>query len=213
MKFCSKYDYWYFESALSKKFCEELILYGNQKIKSIGTVGDIPPVKNKHELSKKDKKALKTIRKSDVTFLNDFFIYNAICPFIQEANKNAGWNYEWSFSEDAQFTTYNKGYFYEWHTDGSHQPYKSPNQNYDGKIRKLSVTVSLSDPKDYEGGHLEFDLSNPKQGNKRPGKLITEIRPQGSIVVFPSYVWHRVTPVTKGTRYSLVIWSIGKPWR
>ena len=80
-------------------------------------------------------------------------------------------------------------------------------------MRKLSVTVSLSDPKNYKGGDLQFDLSNPKQKNKRIITTIENIKPQGSIVVFPSFLWHRVTPVTKGTRYSLVIWSLGKPWK
>jgi PKHD-type hydroxylase len=44
-------------------------------------------------------------------------------------------------------------------------------------------------------------------------KECTEIRPRGSIVVFPSFMWHRVKPVTKGTRYSLVLWNIGDPWK
>ena len=44
-------------------------------------------------------------------------------------------------------------------------------------------------------------------------KTNKEIRPRGSIVVFPSFVWHRVKPVTSGTRYSLVIWNLGYPWR
>ena len=41
----------------------------------------------------------------------------------------------------------------------------------------------------------------------------TEIRPQGSIIVFPSFIAHQVTPITKGTRYSLVLWCVGHPWR
>ena len=42
---------------------------------------------------------------------------------------------------------------------------------------------------------------------------VKEILPKGSIVVFPSHVWHRVKPVTSGTRYSLVVWSIGDPFK
>ena len=48
---------------------------------------------------------------------------------------------------------------------------------------------------------------------KSSKELCTEIRPQGSVIVFPSFVWHRVTPVTKGTRYSLVLWTCGQPFR
>ena len=72
---------------------------------------------------------------------------------------------------------------------------------------KLSVTVSLSDPKDYKGGLLEIDSRRMDRKNSK--LVVKEGLPQGSIIVFPSYMWHRVTPVTKGTRYSLVIWNLG----
>jgi PKHD-type hydroxylase len=96
---------------------------------------------------------------------------------------------------------------------GEHLPHDShvtDNPNMIGKIRKLSVTVSLSDPNDYVGGNLKFDL-----GPHRPDRYheCEEIRPRGSIIVFPSHVYHQVTPVTSGTRYSLVNWSLGKPWK
>ena len=67
------------------------------------------------------------------------------------------------------------------------------------------MTFSLSDPKTYEGGHLEF---------YRGERLMTEqenkdIRDQGSVIVFDSRDYHRVTPVTKGIRYSIVCWTVG----
>jgi len=52
---------------------------------------------------------------------------------------------------------------------------------------------------------------NPDKEHNR--KICTEILPRGSIVVFPSHVWHRVRPVTKGVRYSLVIWNLGYPFK
>jgi PKHD-type hydroxylase len=92
-------------------------------------------------------------------------------------------------------------------------PYDNLNDpNTHGKIRKLSVTCSLSDPKDYKGGELEFDFRNKENGKPNIRKCM-EILPQGSIVVFPSFVWHRVKPVIKGTRYSLVIWNLGYPFK
>ena len=78
------------------------------------------------------------------------------------------------------------------------------------------MTISLSHPEEYEGGDLEFDLRNTHDWelNKTKGILkCTEIRPRGSIVVFPSFVWHRVAPVIRGTRYSLVVWNLGQPFR
>ena len=76
-------------------------------------------------------------------------------------------------------------------------------------MRKLSVTVSLSNPEDYEGGLLEFDLRNIDEINTNNIIKCKEILPKGSIVVFPSYTWHRVSPVTSGTRLSLVQWNLG----
>ena len=80
------------------------------------------------------------------------------------------------------------------------------------------MTISLSHPDEYEGGNFEVDLRNStdfdnSKERKYSKRLVTEIRPRGSIIVFPSFVWHRVTPVTKGTRYSLVVWSLGYPFK
>mgnify|MGYP003677965505 FL=1 len=85
------------------------------------------------------------------------------------------------------------------------------NPRFAGQIRKLSVTVNLSDPNEYTGGNLRFDCG-PHRSN---GRFFTceEIRPRGSIVVFPSHVVHQVTPITSGTRRSLVMWSLGPPFR
>jgi PKHD-type hydroxylase len=78
---------------------------------------------------------------------------------------------------------------------------------------KLSMTVSLSNKTQYEGGELQFAHGNDnlKEKNK---KAITckEIFSKGSLVVFPSFIWHKVQPVTKGNRYSLVVWNLGNPF-
>jgi PKHD-type hydroxylase len=77
----------------------------------------------------------------------------------------------------------------------------------------LSVTVSLSDPGEYEGGELEFDFKNEEPHKKPNIRTCTEILSKGSLVVFPSFVFHRVKPVTKGVRHSLVIWNLGYPFK
>lgn len=87
----------------------------------------------------------------------------------------------------------------------------SSNPNYAGKIRKLSMTVNLTNPKNYKGGNLKFDFG-PHAAGKRY-HTCTEIRPRGSIIVFPSDRYHQVTPITEGLRYSLVMWSLGQPWK
>jgi PKHD-type hydroxylase len=202
-----KYYYWYFQSALSPKFCDDLIKYGESKREEVALTGTYG---KKNNLSKKDYKDLKKVRNSNIAWLNDQWIYKEIQPYIHQANFNAGWNFQWDYSESCQFTKYKLNQFYDWHCDNYEIPYNNPEDlNFHGKIRKLSVTCSLSDPKDYKGGELEFRMDREKQSYLK----CKEILPRGSIVVFPSFVYHRVKPVTKGTRYSLVIWNLGHPFK
>jgi PKHD-type hydroxylase len=206
--------YYYFKNALTPRFCDELVQYGIHQQEQLGlTGGQVEKITDGKSLSEKDIKDLKKKRDSNIVWLNDRWIYKEIQPFIHEANRLAGWNFDWDFSESCQFTKYKLNQFYDWHCDSWDAPYADPNnKNTYGKIRKLSVTCSLSDPKDYKGGELEFDFRN-MDPNKSNTKKCEEIRERGSIVVFPSHVWHRVKPVTKGTRYSLVIWNLGYPFR
>lgn len=195
------YSYWYFQGALSDKMCDDIIKAGQAKRSSKARTGNAKKVTA--EVQKK--------RKSNVSWLNDLWIYNLIHPYIHTANRNAGWNFQWDWSESCQFTIYKPGQFYDWHCDSWNKPYEKEGQ-LKGKIRKLSVTVSLSDPKDYTGGELEFRDVDQKSG-KFYKTTCKEILPKGSICVFPSHIWHRVKPVKTGTRYSLVIWSNGWPFK
>jgi predicted 2-oxoglutarate/Fe(II)-dependent dioxygenase YbiX len=84
--------------------------------------------------------------------------------------------------------------FYDWHTDfGDVAP-----------GRKISISIQLSPPEDYEGGDLELLFR---------GQAEKLDRSRGTIVAFPSWVLHRVAPVTRGTRWSLVAWIVGPRWR
>jgi PKHD-type hydroxylase len=208
-----EYYYWYFKSALPKRLCDEIIQYGNsQRTRMALTGGATEP----DEVSDVEKKKIENKRKSNVAWLDENWIYKEIQPYVHQANQNANWNFDWDFSEKAQFTKYGEGQFYGWHSDSYAKPYEGEKgDNLKGKIRKLSMTVSLNDPSEYEGGNLEFDFRNRTdyEFTKSSKNLCTEIRPQGSVIVFPSFVWHRVTPVTKGTRYSLVLWSCGPPFK
>lgn len=78
--------------------------------------------------------------------------------------------------------------------------------NNSNKHRKLSAIVQLSDPSEYEGGNLKFFecLSYPDE---------VEIKQQGTVIFFPSFVYHQVDPVLSGTRYSLAAWFEGPKWR
>ena len=208
--------YWFFQSVLSKDFCDNLIKFGNQQREELAlTGGQTEKIKEGKELTEDDLKDLKKKRDSNIVWLNEQWIYDEILPYVNTANQNAGWNFEFSWSESCQFTKYKLNQYYDWHCDSWDRPYGEnfDNLNLRGKVRKLSVTVSLSDPNDYEGGELEFDFRNLDPDKPANIKICEEIKPQGSIVVFPSHIWHRVKPVTKGTRYSLVIWSCGYPFK
>ena len=204
-----EYYYWYFKSAIPPKICDDIIEYGKSQQEQIALTGDYDP----NTIGEKDIKDVSKKRKSNVVWMDDPWIYKEIHPLIHAANQNAGWNFQWDFSESCQFTKYKLNQFYDWHCDSWNKPYDKPNEpNSHGKIRKLSVTVSLSDETEYEGGDFEFDFRSSDDGSNQP-QICKEIKPKGSVVVFPSFVWHRVKPVISGTRYSLVMWNLGQPWK
>ncbi len=213
--------YWYFEKAIPERICNDIIKYGTefakQKKANVGTQLEKPDGEIKKDISKKDLEWSHKKRNSTIAWLNERWIYKHIHPYIRAANINAGWNFDWDWTENCQFTIYINEQHYDWHCDSWSKPYPDDaDTNKVGKIRKLSMTLSLSNPDEYDGGNLEFDFRSQKDWDSdkdRAKHLCTEIRPKGSIVIFPSFVWHRVTPVTRGTRHSLVAWSLGKPWR
>jgi len=203
-----KYYYWCFPKAITVKVCDDIIKYANEKKTQKGVIGSL----DKDNLNEEQKKHLKSIRDSDIVWLNDKWIYRHIQPFVRTANKEADWNFEWDWSEEMQFTKYNNGQYYDWHMDSNDGPYNKPEfLGIHGKIRKLSVTVQLTNPDEYEGGELEFQ---PRM-NRDPLETYIEERSfeKGTIIVFPSHIYHRVRPVTKGTRYSLVMWNLGHPFK
>ena len=204
--------YWYFQSVIPERICDEIVKYGHQMQDELALTGNF----GKKKLNQKQIKDLKKKRNSNIVWMNDRWIYKEIQPYVHQANANAGWNFNWDWSESCQFTKYKKGQYYDWHCDSWDKPYfkkDNPQDPTNGKIRKLSVTVTLSDPKDYKGGELEFDFRNLDPDKKANVVKCKEILPKGSLVVFPSFVWHRVCPVKSGERNSLVIWNLGYPFR
>jgi len=197
--------YWYFKSALSNNLCDEIVREGLYHKDNMGITGGS---KNPNLMTQEDIKNIKLKRDSNIVWLNQPWIYNEILPFVELANKNSGWNFKWNYSESCQFTKYKLNQYYDWHQDAWDKPYEDGPPK--GLIRKLSVTVSLSHPENYQGGELEFFEGNPEILGG--GRVMTakEILPRGSICVFPSFVWHRVKPVISGERFSLVIWNCGE---
>jgi PKHD-type hydroxylase len=124
------------------------------------------------------------------------WIYDRMEKTVRALNAQS-WKYELNgFSEPFQYTVYHQdeGGHYDWHVD--HGPLKFQ--------RKLSISLQLSDGDAYEGCDLQFMAGN---------KMETAPRERGAIIAFPSYVLHRVTPVTRGVRKSVVVWTTGPNFR
>ena len=140
------------------------------------------------------KKRVTTI--SWIPFKEMGHMYQDLNLFIQKTNENHFGFGDIRVTENAQFTEYPEGGFYDWHMDCDvHMTHEPP-------VRKISMTVLLNDPSEFEGGHLEL---------MAPGKF-AELK-QGHAIVFASFLNHRVNPVTRGIRQSLVVWFGGKSFR
>ena len=126
-------------------------------------------------------------------------LYQKIMSLVGQCNREF-FSFEiTSLQENLQYTEYDASYQgkYDWHFDVGEGPLNGG--------RKLSVSIQLSDPSEYEGGELQFSLDGDK--------VVVAEKEQGTVIIFPSYLRHRVTPVTKGTRRSLVTWITGPPFR
>lgn len=197
-----------FDSALPSRVCDEIISFGNLQQEEQGLTGAFPQLPS----NEKDISKLYKTRNSSIVWMNEPWIYKEILPYINMANAEANWNFDVHLTEACQFTKYSETQHYSWHVDSFREPSNKIKTPFYGTIRKLSATISLADGDTYEGGDLEFDLRNSDNGESviRTAALS---RKKGSIIVFPSFVYHRVAPVTKGTRYSLVLWCSGEPYR
>jgi PKHD-type hydroxylase len=174
------------------------------------------------------------IRDSKISWLNDQWIYDLVWPYIHKANKYAGWNWNIDYAESLQFSEYDNDQFYGWHCDGDSDHFGKyrrylygitgdaknaeelprgyvTDPKFVGKVRKISMTINLNTEQSYEGGNLKFDFG-PHAERTRFHEC-EEIRGQGSIIIFPSFTPHCVTPVTSGKRYSLVMWCLGEPFK
>ena len=213
--------YWYFKDALSPSICNKIIKLGRSKQKAqaltYAVSGNTPAIRDlkKKPLTEQEKQILFKKRNSQVSWINDPWLYNLIYPFVRTANKNAGWNFEWDWSESMQFSHYTKGHFYGWHNDSSPIPLDDPsNPQSHGKIRKLSTVISLSNPASYQGGQFQMDYraEDPDEGDRQIHN-VSELNEQGTLLCFPSFIWHRLQPLIKGKRHSLIFWHWGKPFK
>ena len=186
------YFNWTFEKALDSRTCNLILDTASNHFRKVTLIGET--VAGRED---------ENIRKGHNFFDNKQFVYDKVWPLMTAANKNAEWNFEISSAESYQITKYEVGDFYKKHIDGigteGTKMIDPKNPNLDNKTRKLSMSINLND--DFEGGDLILYDSDPIK------------QKTGNATFFPSFMPHEVTPVTKGTRYSLVMWFLGPPLR
>ena len=204
-------QWFYFTDALDKKTCNKIrnSAKGKWEKSSVNTKIGEPTAEERKTGAKPIHNVDKKIRISDIAWCNEQWLYDIIWPWMQQANKEANWNYHIKAAESMQITRYKKGGFYNLHHDGNGDhlsAYNIPKNTFmHGHVRKLSMSVMLND--NFEGGAFEFASYSKENCNITPIKATT-----GSIIVFPSSIEHRVAPITKGTRYSVVCWFNGPPF-
>ena len=194
-------QYQIFTSAFNDQFCDHIISVAKLYREQGGVVGSIDAATGESSSALNQEIRNSTIRWIDIyahreinTILNDYV--NAVNSSLFGFDVSFGFN-------SLQYTEYNgdgpSPQFYDWHMDCL----------FDNAVldRKLSAVVQLSSPDDYEGGLFETE------GCARPPFNVEPFLPRGSLLIFPSYLKHRVLPVTKGLRKSLVTWYNGPKFR
>jgi PKHD-type hydroxylase len=177
----NSYAFW--EDFLSKDECKEII-----KI-----------AKNKKSIEGKTRGNVKNIRKSNIVWLTPNeeldWLFRKITDVVINLNERFFKFDLYGMTEGLQFTNYKA-------PSGKYDKHIDRSLNYG--IRKLSISIQLTDPKEYEGGELKLhEGSIPSIMSKK----------QGTLIMFPSFTLHEVTPVTKGERNSLVTWVTGKNFK
>ena len=178
--------WWRFDNAIDSKMCNKIIKLAEKKWETATTKG---------------KKAQEQ-RKTNICWTTEQWLYDIVFEYMRSANQQSGWNFEIDAAESMQIGKYSKGCFYDYHNDGNGVTvYDEPENNWlHNKTRKLSMTILLNE--DYEGGNFKF-YDNEED----------TIKGKGSVLVFPSYLQHCVEKITKGNRYSLVVWFLGPKFK
>ena len=179
------------EPLFTPQQCQDIINMGHRQKAEEAKVGHKDGKGGKHDT----KKRVTTI--SWIPFKAMPEMYHIIESTMLKANGNH-FGYEgMRITEPAQFTEYPKGGFYDWHMDAE------VNCRFEPPVRKISMTILLSPPEEFEGGDLEFMA----EGNKPPQLM------QGQAIFFCSFLRHRVSKVKKGMRRALVMWFGGPPFK
>lgn len=175
-----------------------LNIFTNEECDCIISLSDAMPLVDGHVGFNSNAKHDTTIRDSSLKWLmpgpSSTWVFERIRDAGNEANKF--YKYDLHGFHGIQIARYGVGGHYTWHSDlGMGET----------SLRKLSISVQLSAPEDYDGGELEFQTLRDER--LQPSKE------RGSVIFFPPFMAHRVAPVIRGVRWSLVTWIYGPPFR
>jgi len=173
------------------KQCQMIINAGRSEPKQNASVGSDKGIKEGHIDTE-----TRTSHISWIPFKKMNEMYKDIEKFMKTVNGNHFGFDDMQITEMAQYTEYPEGGFYDWHTDND------VNFAHEPTVRKISMTLLLSPNNEFEGGDLEL----MKEGKAAKLK-------QGHAIFFASFIRHRVTPVIRGNRKSLVMWFGGTPFK
>jgi PKHD-type hydroxylase len=193
------YDWW-LEVGSTESWAYQHELFSSDEVDEIHNIAAEYELSHGEVGSGKDVAKDDSIRDSNIAFLrssdeSNKWIFERITGAVININKQF-WNFDLKRIETLQYSEYRVGQFYKEHID---MMYQSPSH----ATRRLSFTVQLTDPGEYEGGDVII-----KSGHHSPIH-----RNKGTISFFPSYMLHEVTPVTKGIRHGLVGWVSGPPFK
>jgi len=189
-----KYEWVYYVSNISETSINNIVERGLSKQLNNGTVA------NEQSAQTVDT----SYRRSKIHFFDeelDQDLFNLVYRLGVNSN-NFNFGFDINLLQALQFSIYDskdKGK-YDWHKDTDWT-------SQDMYHRKLSVVIQLSNSDEYTGGELEIENANFTSKEK------ADMRKKGSVIVFPSFITHRVTPVTKGKRMSLIGWLVGAKFR
>jgi len=195
--------FYIFPRAIPKKECKRLLKYclKNSNFEDASVINEGYSDSGEEDIEERSRKDHE-MRKTAVSFITDKenLMNELVWGFIRQANKEY-FKYKLDYFQAIQFARYRDGGHYDWHQDSS-------SQDLSTECRKLSLTFSLTDDSEYEGGLLQF-YHGDKPYDDKDHDIERDIKSVGTVIVFDSRDWHRVTPVTKGTRYSIVCWTVG----
>lgn len=177
------FNYYFYKNAFTPSELEEIKKLGDSYPKKTAEVGG------------GEDSSVSDYRISEIAWIDQEpksnWLYSKIADYAIEANKQM-WNFDiWGYHDSLQYTNYyGNGGHYDWHAD------LGPGISN----RKLSVVLQLSKPEDYEGGDLQMNIGS---------NILTVPKEYGLLCFFPSFLLHRVTPLSSGHRISLVTWLCG----